>query len=74
LSIGVVTNQFQKCEHAAQISELAAKMKRYGKLFPGSKYVVDRRHRSPRLPTASAEEEAEMASPDKTGKPIETNT
>jgi len=49
-------------------------MKTYAKSFPGSKYVVDRRHRSPRLPTASAEEEAELAGPDKPGKPIETNT
>jgi GGDEF domain-containing protein len=74
LSIGVVTNQFQKFEHAAQISELAAEMKTYAKSLPGSKYVVDRRHQSPRLPTASAEQEAELAGPDKTGKPIEINT
>ena len=56
LSIGVVTNQFQVFEHTGQISELAADMKTYAKSLPGSKYVVDRRHQSPALPTASATE------------------
>jgi len=56
LSIGVVTNQFQAFEHTGQISELAAEMKTYAKSLPGSKYVVDRRHQSPTLPTASATE------------------
>jgi GGDEF domain-containing protein len=56
LSIGVVTNQFQVFEHTGQISELAAEMKTYSKSLPGSKYVVDRRHQSPALPTASATE------------------
>jgi GGDEF domain-containing protein len=56
LSIGVVTNQFQVFEHTGQISELAAEMKAYAKSLPGSKYVVDRRHQSPTLPTASAAE------------------
>ena len=56
LSIGVVTNQFQIFEHTGQISELAAEMKTYAKSLPGSKYVVDRRHQSPVLQTASAEE------------------
>ena len=56
LSIGVVTNQFQVFEHTGQISELAAEMKTYAKSLPGSKYVVDRRHQSPALPTASATE------------------
>ena len=56
LSIGVVTNQFQVFEHTGQISELAAEMKTYAKSLPGSKYVVDRRHQSPTLPTASATE------------------
>ena len=56
LSIGVVTNQFQVFEHTGQISELAAEMKAYAKSLPGSKYVVDRRHQSPALPTASAAE------------------
>lgn len=61
LSIGIVTNQFQEFEHTAQISELAAEMKGYAKSLPGSKYVVDRRHQSPTLPTASAEDEAKLA-------------
>jgi GGDEF domain-containing protein len=56
LSIGVVTNQFQVFEHTGQISELAAEMKAYAKSLPGSKYVVDRRHQAPALPTASAAE------------------
>jgi GGDEF domain-containing protein len=56
LSIGVVTNQFQVFEHTGQISELAAEMKTYAKSLPGSKYVVDRRHQSPALPTAAATE------------------
>jgi GGDEF domain-containing protein len=56
LSIGVVTNQFQAFEHTGQISELAAEMKTYAKSLPGSKYVVDRRHQSPVLPTAAATE------------------
>lgn len=64
LSIGVVTNQYQEFEHSAQISELAAEMKGYAKSLPGSKYVVDRRHQSPALPTASALEEAKLAGSD----------
>lgn len=64
LSIGVVTNQFQDFEHTGQISELAAQMKGYAKSLPGSKYVVDRRHQSPALPTASAEDEALLAAVD----------
>lgn len=43
LSIGVVTNQFQRFNHTAQIAELAAEMKAYAKSLPGSLYVVDRR-------------------------------
>jgi hypothetical protein len=43
LSIGVVTNQFQRFSHTAQIAELAAEMKAYAKSLPGSLYVVDRR-------------------------------
>jgi len=61
LSIGVVTNQFQSFEHTGQISELAAEMKSYAKSLPGSKYVVDRRHQSPTLPTASAEDAATLS-------------
>ena len=64
LSIGVVTNQFQQFEHTAQISELAAEMKAYAKSLPGSKYVVDRRHQSPSLRTASAEDPDSLNGPD----------
>ena len=64
LSIGVVTNQFQAFDHTGQISELAAEMKTYAKSLPGSKYVVDRRHQSPTLPTASADQEAALADTD----------
>lgn len=71
LSIGVVTNQFQEFEHTGQISELAAEMKTYAKSLPGSKYVVDRRHQSPALPTASAEEEEVLASSE--GPPFQIN-
>ena len=73
LSIGVVTNQFQDFEHTGQISELAAEMKSYAKSLPGSKYVVDRRHQSPTLPTASAEDEAALADPGRRGQPAEIN-
>lgn len=64
LSVGVVTNQFQEFEHTGQISELAAEMKAYAKSLPGSKYVVDRRHQSPTLRTASAEDPGALSGPD----------
>ena len=64
LSIGVVTNQFAEFEHTGQISELAAEMKSYAKSLPGSKYVVDRRHQLPTLPTASADEEQSLVDTD----------
>ena len=64
LSIGVVTNQFQDFEHTGQISELAAEMKSYAKSLPGSKYVVDRRHQLPTLPTAAADQEERLAGTD----------
>lgn len=74
LSIGVVTNQFQEFEHTGQISELAAEMKGYAKSLPGSKYVVDRRHQSPTLPTASAEDEAKLAARDEQVRQTGINT
>ena len=74
LSIGVVTNQFQDFEHSAQISELAAEMKTYAKSLPGSKYVVDRRHQSPALPTAAADEEETLAGSDARTPPAEIKT
>ena len=73
LSIGVVTNQFQVFEHTGQISELAAEMKTYAKSLPGSKYVVDRRHQTPTLPTASAEDAETLAGPDQRSPPAEIN-
>jgi GGDEF domain-containing protein len=69
LSIGVVTNQFQVFEHTGQISELAAEMKTYAKSLPGSKYVVDRRHQSPALPTASATEADMLAKEEQRSRP-----
>ena len=69
LSIGVVTNQFQVFEHTGQISELAAEMKTYAKSLPGSKYVVDRRHQSPTLPTASATEADMLAKEEQRSRP-----
>jgi GGDEF domain-containing protein len=66
LSIGVVTNQFQKFEHTGQISELAAEMKTYAKSLPGSKYVVDRRRQSPAFLTASAEDPGSFSGRDVT--------
>ena len=74
LSIGVVTNQFQSFEHTGQISELAAEMKTYAKSLPGSKYVVDRRHQSPALPTASAEDAEKLAAADKRGASAKITT
>jgi GGDEF domain-containing protein len=73
LSIGVVTNQFQVFEHTGQISELAAEMKTYAKSLPGSKYVVDRRHQSPTLPTASATE-ADILVSDQRSRPTAVKT
>jgi len=61
LSIGVVTNQFQTFDHPGMISELAAEMKTFAKSLPGSKYVVDRRHKSPVLETAAASEAETLA-------------
>jgi len=44
LSIGIVTNQYRRFAHPAQVSELATEMKSYAKTQPGSVFVVDRRH------------------------------
>jgi GGDEF domain-containing protein len=74
LSIGVVTNQFQVFEHTGQISELAAEMKAYAKSLPGSKYVVDRRHQSPALPTASAAEPDALVSQEQRNRPAAVKT
>jgi GGDEF domain-containing protein len=74
LSIGVVTNQFQVFEHTGQISELAAEMKAYAKSLPGSKYVVDRRHQSPALPTASAAEADALVAYEQRSRPAALKT
>ena len=71
LSIGVVTNQFQTFDHPGMISELAAEMKSFAKSLPGSKYVVDRRHKSPILETASAGEAERLAGTASSGSPEE---
>ncbi|HET9947564.1 MAG TPA: diguanylate cyclase [Longimicrobiales bacterium] len=74
LSIGVVTNQFQVFEHTGQISELAAEMKAYAKSLPGSKYVVDRRHQSPALATASAAEAETLVGEEQRGRAAAVKT
>jgi GGDEF domain-containing protein len=74
LSIGVVTNQFQVFEHTGQISELAAEMKAYAKSLPGSKYVVDRRHQSPTLPTAAATEADALVAQEQRSRPATLKT
>ncbi|MCM8795733.1 MAG: response regulator [Candidatus Omnitrophica bacterium] len=43
LSIGVVTNEFRKITHVAQIGEIGAELKAYAKKLPGSNYVKDKR-------------------------------
>jgi GGDEF domain-containing protein len=74
LSIGVVTNQFQVFDHTGQISELAAEMKAYAKSLPGSKYVVDRRHQSPALRTASAAEADALVAREQRSRPATVKT
>ncbi len=71
LSIGVVTNQFQTFDHPGMISELAAEMKTFAKSLPGSKYVVDRRHKSPIMETASASEAKKLTGNESSGLPKE---
>jgi diguanylate cyclase (GGDEF)-like protein len=43
VSIGVVTNEFRKIEHVAQISEIGAELKSYAKSLERSNYVKDKR-------------------------------
>ena len=71
LSIGVVTNQFQTFDHPGMISELAAEMKTFAKSLPGSKYVVDRRHKSPIMETAAASEAEMLAGTESSDSPEE---
>jgi len=43
VSIGVVTNQFRKIDHMAQINEIGAELKQYAKSLERSNYVKDQR-------------------------------
>jgi len=43
ISIGVVTNEFRKIEHVAQIGEIGAELKAYAKNLVKSNYVMDKR-------------------------------
>lgn len=43
VSIGVVTNEFRKIEHVAQIGEIGAELKGYAKSLERSNYVKDKR-------------------------------
>jgi diguanylate cyclase (GGDEF)-like protein len=43
ISIGVVTNEFRKIEHVAQIGEIGAELKAYAKSLGKSNYVMDKR-------------------------------
>ena len=43
ISIGVVTNEFRKIEHVAQIGEIGAELKGYAKHLERSSYIKDKR-------------------------------
>jgi diguanylate cyclase (GGDEF)-like protein len=43
ISIGVVTNEFRKIEHVAQIGEIGAELKAFAKSMTKSNYVMDKR-------------------------------
>jgi diguanylate cyclase (GGDEF)-like protein len=43
VSIGIVTNEFRKIDHVAQIGEIGAELKSYAKSLEGSVYVKDKR-------------------------------
>ena len=43
VSIGVVSNTFHEIKHVAQISEIAAELKKYAKNIDGSNFVRDKR-------------------------------
>lgn len=43
ISIGVVTNEFRRLEHVAQIGEIGAELKSYAKQQSKSNYVIDKR-------------------------------
>ena len=43
ISIGIVSNATQEITHVAQISEIAAELKKYAKSIDGSNFVRDKR-------------------------------
>jgi diguanylate cyclase (GGDEF)-like protein len=43
ISIGIVTNEFRKIEHIAQIGEIGAELKEYAKSMGKSNYIKDQR-------------------------------
>lgn len=43
ISIGVVTNEFRKIEHVAQVGEIGAELKGYAKSLERSNYIKDKR-------------------------------
>jgi len=43
ISIGVVSNEFRKIEHVAQVGEIGAELKSFAKNLEGSNYVRDKR-------------------------------
>ncbi|MDD5506672.1 MAG: GGDEF domain-containing protein, partial [Candidatus Omnitrophica bacterium] len=43
ISIGVVTNEFRKIDHVAQVGEIGAELKSYAKGLERSNYVKDKR-------------------------------
>jgi diguanylate cyclase (GGDEF)-like protein len=43
ISLGVVTNEFRKIDHVAQIGEIGAELKAYAKSMKKSNFVVDKR-------------------------------
>ncbi|MGE5309352.1 MAG: response regulator [Deltaproteobacteria bacterium] len=43
ISIGIVTNQFRKIDHVAQIGEIGAELKKFAKSQEKSNYVLDQR-------------------------------
>ena len=45
VSIGIVSNSSHDIAHVAQISEIAAELKKYAKSIDGSNFVRDKRHR-----------------------------
>ena len=47
ISIGVVSNSYQKITHVAQIGEIGADLKKFAKAQETSNFVRDKRHAVP---------------------------